>query len=332
MEKAIAVVVTHNRKILLSECIQALRNQTRKPDAILVINNGSTDNTEQWLQHQKDITFITQKNVGSGGGFNTGIDWAFKHNYYWIWCMDDDGYPKEDALEKILAADIETLCLRNCAVLNKTDKKTFVWKTGPYATIDDVDIKLIKGIGHPFNGTMLNRNIIERAGLPNPKLFVWGDESEYYWRIVKTNNIPVYTVADSIHYHPAANFTLRQDWNHEKNWKMYYYIRNRFIINQSKFNNKLLAFLNYCCFLMAIAGFVILCQKSEKVKKLGFILWPAIDAFSNNYSATPQIILSRLGSSTVINFRNSINNYVRGISGIFFESRELSHSHREANI
>ena len=58
MEKAIAIVVTYNRVNLLKECITALRNQTHKPDAILVINNGSTDDTAQWLQTQKDLLVI----------------------------------------------------------------------------------------------------------------------------------------------------------------------------------------------------------------------------------------------------------------------------------
>ena len=35
MDKVIAVVVTHNRRQQLSECIDALRRQTRKVDAIL---------------------------------------------------------------------------------------------------------------------------------------------------------------------------------------------------------------------------------------------------------------------------------------------------------
>ena len=222
MEKVIAVVVTYNRKILLSECITALRNQTRKPDAILVVNNGSTDDTEAWLLYQQDLFSVTQKNVGSSGGFNTAINWAYKQGYTWIWCMDDDGYPKEDALEKILEPEMDMLCLRNCAVLNKEDKKTFVWKTKQYVTIDTVDCKIIKGIGHPFNGTMLNRNIVERVGLPKPKLFLWGDETEYFWRIVKGNNIPVCTIADSIHYHPAAGFTFKNDWNYYTTWKMYF--------------------------------------------------------------------------------------------------------------
>lgn len=305
MEKVIAVVVTYNRKILLSECITALRNQTRKPDAILVVNNGSTDDTEPWLLSQQDLFTITQKNVGSSGGFNTAINWAYKQGYTWIWCMDDDGYPKEDALEKILEPELDILCLRNCAVLNIQDKKTFVWKTRQYATIDAVDCKIINGVGHPFNGTMLNRNIVERVGLPKPKLFLWGDETEYFWRIVRKNNIPVCTIADSIHYHPAAGFTFKNDWNYYTAWKMYFYVRNRFHIHKAKYNNTLIAFANYCCFLIAMAGAIVVYQKTDKFKKLGFIFWPAADAFSNNYKATPHTILTRLNLNSPISIKRS---------------------------
>ena len=302
MEKVIAVVVTYNRQKLLSECITALRNQTRKPDAILVVNNGSTDDTEAWLQSQPDLITITQKNLGSSGGFNTGISWAYKNSYTWIWCMDDDGYPKEDALENILAPALDMLCLRNCAVLNKEDKKTFVWKTKDYKTIDAVDCKIINGIGHPFNGTMLNRNIVERVGLPKPALFLWGDETEYYLRIVKKNNIPVCTIAGSIHYHPAAGFTYKNDWHYLSTWKMYFYIRNRFHIHKAKYNSGIMAFVNYCCFLVAMAGVIMVYQKTDKIKKLGFIFWPATDAFSSNFLATPQTILARLNAGSFISF------------------------------
>jgi GT2 family glycosyltransferase len=311
MEKAIAVVVSYNRQQLLSECITALRNQTQKLDAILVVNNGSTDNTESWLKDQPDVIFITQKNVGSSGGFNTGISWAFKNGYSWIWCMDDDGYPKEDALEKILAAETEPLCLRNCAVINKEDRKTFVWKTKNFATINDVDTNLIYGIGHPFNGTMIHRNIVERVGLPKASLFLWGDESEYLQRITRKNKIPVCTVANSIHYHPAAAFTYKADWDFSSSWKMYFYVRNRLHIHSSKFNTRLAALLSYCCFLIAVAGIVLLYQKTDKFKKLAFIFWPAIDAFTNDFSQDPSSILQRLNSSYKQRFNSGVSNYLR---------------------
>jgi rhamnopyranosyl-N-acetylglucosaminyl-diphospho-decaprenol beta-1,3/1,4-galactofuranosyltransferase len=320
MEKVIAVVVTYNRLSLLKECIIALKNQTKKADAILVINNGSTDETSNWLRDQNDLLVITQNNVGSGGGFETGIKWAYKNGYSWIWCMDDDGYPKEDALEKILEPELERLSLRNCAVLNKEDKNTFVWKTKHYKDINEVDCSIIKGIGHPFNGTMIHRNIVERVGVPKQNLFLWGDETEYYYRITKRNNIPVYTVTGSIHYHPASAFSYKHDWDYRNTWKMYYYIRNRFHVHETKFNNKLIALANYCCFLVAMAAVILVYQKTDKTKKLNFMLWPAMDALKKDFSANPTIILTRLANQT--SYSKSLTwlrlkNNVLSVAGIF---------------
>lgn len=301
MEKSIAVVVTFNRLHLLKECIKALRNQTTKPDAILVVNNGSTDDTGNWLQSQNDILVISQNNTGSGGGFETGISWGYKNGYTWIWCMDDDGRPKEDALEKILAPQLDSLCLRNCAVINIEDKKSFVWKTKHYQTVEEANGAIIEGVGHPFNGTLIHRNIVERVGVPRQSLFMWGDETEYYHRITSKNKIPVCTVSGSIHYHPAAAFSFKKDWDYRNAWKMYYYVRNRLHINRTRFNYQLLAWANYCCFLMAMVGVILLFQKTDKVKKINFLLWPVTDALKNDFSANPTLILSRLsGKETII--------------------------------
>ncbi len=306
MDKVIAVVVTYNRQLLLSQCINGLRNQTRKVDKIFVVNNGSTDNTQEWLSRQEDVEFITQKNVGGAGGFCTGVKTAFEKKYSWIWLMDDDGYPKEDALEKLLENDNEELCLRNCAVIDKEDRKSFVWRTGNHTSIDDVTDTIIKNVAHPFNGTLLHRKIIERVGFPKANLFLWGDETEYYFRIVRKNKIPFYTKTNSIHYHPASAYSYKNDWAFNSNWKMYYYIRNRLFILQTKFSESVLvAFIMYLVFLIAFAGTIILFQKTNKFKKLGFMLWPITDAFTNNCNATPTSILERLSSP-----QYSISNYL----------------------
>lgn len=314
MEKAIVVVVSYNRRVLLEECINALRKQTRPLDAILVVNNGSTDNTEAWLKEQKDVHYITQDNIGSGGGFHTGINWAVKNGYSWIWCMDDDGYPASNAFENLMDAPLDRLHLRNSAVINKEDKRSFVWKTGNYASIDAVENDLIHGIGHPFNGTLLNRWIIERVGLPKKELFLWGDESEYFQRIVAKNKIPVSTVASSIHYHPASAYSYKNDWDFASNWKMYFYIRNRFHTHKTQFGNKVLAVFNYCLFVAAFMGIVMVYQKTDKIKKLSFVFWPMKDAFVNNFQHTPTTILAGLKIADKPLFesqRRSITNYVR---------------------
>jgi rhamnopyranosyl-N-acetylglucosaminyl-diphospho-decaprenol beta-1,3/1,4-galactofuranosyltransferase len=295
MQRTIAVVVTHNRQQLLTECIDALRKQTHRLDKILVINNGSSDNTATWLNEQDDIAVITQDNRGSGDAFGKGIQWGYERGFEWIWCMDDDGYPKNDALKNLLTADIgNEIALLNCVVINKEDKRSFVWKTQQYTSLDNVDCELIHGKGHPFNGTLIHRKIIERVGVPEAKLFLWGDETEYYYRITRKNKIPVITVTSSIHFHPSSFFSLRKDWDYASSWKMYYYIRNRLAVHKSKFQNKAVAVVNYICFIVAFLGIILIFQKTNKFKKLAFLFWPLSDAIFNKYQSTPASILSRL--------------------------------------
>lgn len=317
MDKVIAVVVTYNRQQLLSNCIAAIKNQTRKVDNILVINNGSTDGTLQWLIKQEGIEYISQKNVGSGGGFHSGIKAAYEKGYTWMWLMDDDGYPKEDALEKLLENNNEELMLRNCAVVNKEDKKSFVWKTLNYKTIDEVKDSVINNVAHPFNGTLLNRKIVERVGLPEAKLFLWGDETEYYYRIIRKNSIPFCTISASIHYHPPTSFSYKKEWDFATGWKMYYYIRNRYHIHLSKFSAvRPWAYIMYAGFLFAFGIITLAYQKQNKFKKISFIFWPAIDALQNNFDATPSYILHRLNAPKH-SIAGKITAYVKAIKGSF---------------
>ena len=238
--------------------------------------------------------------------------------------MDDDGYPKEDALEMLFEGDANELCLRNCSVVNKEDKKSFVWKTGNYTSIDEVKDSTLKNVAHPFNGTLLHRKVIEKAGFPNANLFLWGDETEYFYRIVRKNKIPYYTKANSIHYHPASAYSYKNDWNFYNNWKMYYYVRNRFFILKSKFSKSLpLAFAMYLGFIIAFAGTILVFQKTNKLKKLTFILWPITHAFTNNCKATPSIILKKITAPAPYRPVNFLVQQIRTIIGI---SSELSSS------
>ena len=313
MEKAIAIVVSYNRLDLLKECISALKNQSRKLDGILVINNGSTDGTERWLNTIQDVFYITQANSGSGGGFQTGINWAYKNGYSWIWCMDDDGLPKEDAFEQLIKNVPNHQCLLNSAVINKEDKESFVWKTKNYSKLSEVTTSSIKGIGHPFNGTLIHRSIVANVGFPKANLFLWGDETEYYYRIVKQHKIPVYTITGSVHYHPSATFNLKQDWNFNACWKMYYYVRNRFHVHKAKHPLSVIAWINYISFLAAFFFATLVYQRTNRLKKLSFIAWPAKDAISNNFSATPSIILARFKTWELPGYGHTIQIFIRNV-------------------
>lgn len=320
MENVIAAVVTYNRLSLLRQCIEALRNQTHRPDQILVVDNGSTDGTAAWLDQQPDIVTIHQANIGGAGGFATAIEWSYRQGYHWIWCMDDDGYPQPQALEQLLFHEPHHRALLNCAVINKNDRSSFVWKTKNYKRIDEVQESLIEGVGHPFNGTLIHRAIVDRVGFPNKDFFLWGDETEYYYRIVRQAQIPVYTVSSALHYHPPTAFSLKQDWDYKSTWKMYYYIRNRFHVHRTKFSNRLLAWVFYTSFLLAFSGVILFWQKTDKLKKLAFVFWPAKDALLHNFSATPSFILQRLDSGYKKHSRSIWKEYIMDIGRFLWMS------------
>jgi len=315
MEKVIAIVVSHNRHQLLTECINAIRSQTIQPDAILVVNNGSADYTSVWLDNQADIIHLYQENIGSAGGYHSGIAWAIKNKFTWMWCMDDDGYPKSDALEKILSNTENGIALYNSAVLDKVDKKTFVRQTQHYTNIDEVNVNVIEGVSHPFNGTLIHHSIVEKVGLPNNKLFNQGAEAEYFFRITKRFNIPAKTIISSIHYHKPLSLDFSNEWNINSSVNLYYFIRNKYSILKTIHTNKLVALSAYVYFIITFIRTIFKHQKQQRALKMSFVLWPMMDALNNNYSAHPSFVIQKINHQYQSSFLTPI---VQSFRNLFY--------------
>lgn len=244
--KIVAVVVTYNRLTLLQECIQSLRNQTRKLDEIIIVNNSSTDGTFEWLNKQEDLTVITQENSGSAGGQHTGIKTAYEKGYDWIWCMDDDCRVSEYALSE-LVKHIQPNTVINCLVVSKSNPQKLAF--GLYDLKekifyeDYIDVKKKDCIDYAslFNGTLLPSQLVEKIGLPIQELFIKGDEIEYFHRI-KKNKFITKTIPTSLLYHPTPKIKIIKTilFNHRFEFldsiRRYYRARN-FILNYKKYHN-----------------------------------------------------------------------------------------------
>ena len=75
MSSICAIVVTHNRKEMLRECLAALADQTRQVDRILVVDNASSDGTRAMVEHDYrhvDLLHLPA-NEGGAGGFHEGM-------------------------------------------------------------------------------------------------------------------------------------------------------------------------------------------------------------------------------------------------------------------
>ena len=244
--KTAGVVVTYNRKEELVKNIRAILSQSYVVDRYYIIDNHSSDNTEQLLKEEgildnQVIKYVYLKeNIGGSGGFYTGLKMAYEDGYDFICLMDDDGRPADDKMmetlvnraEKVYSAN--KLLLLNSLVCGPDDILSFGLNGGiktKQIAAEREKNNLIVGTINPFNGTLVSKELVEKIGYPNKDFFIKGDEQDYYYRALKANAF-VATVFDSNYYHPVLErkyFKIlgkTKKGSTEAPWKEYYRARN----------------------------------------------------------------------------------------------------------
>lgn len=250
-KKIIAVIVTYNRLELLKRAIKYVQNQTYALTEIIVINNGSTDGTSEWLAQENKITVINQANVGGAGGFYTGIKTAYTHGADWIWCMDDDVYPTDSCLDTLLSYvdkinNIGIICprrLQNGAIVYGETKSFNL--TNPLRPLNNFlsenevgREELVQIEGMAFEGPLISRSVVDRIGYPNRDLFIFFDDSDYSYRAVLAGFYVMYCKNAILNKElfPVKKMKAKE---YRNNWKLFYDIRNKAFFSKSYGKNKI---------------------------------------------------------------------------------------------
>ncbi|MBD8069402.1 glycosyltransferase [Bacillus sp. PS06] len=219
-----AIVVTFNRKNDLLICIDALIKQSKELDQIIIIDNASSDGTQELLMendylNNKKINYIRlERNAGGAGGFYEGISEALKGDFEYVWLMDDDGIPATDSLEKLVQVSNEkSLDIAGPVVIDITNNENLSFGLGEkFTNIKELnsfkDDKIIPNLLNPFNGTLISKKVIDSIGNIKKEMFIWGDEVEYIER-AKYNGFKVGTVIDAKHFHPKNKGTFKNLFN-----------------------------------------------------------------------------------------------------------------------
>jgi glycosyltransferase involved in cell wall biosynthesis len=90
------IIPTFNRVALLKETVQSVRNQTFRDFELIVVNDGSSDGTAQWLDGQPDLRVFTQENRGIAASRNKG---AAAARGLWLAFLDHDDLWAPEKLE-----------------------------------------------------------------------------------------------------------------------------------------------------------------------------------------------------------------------------------------
>jgi rhamnopyranosyl-N-acetylglucosaminyl-diphospho-decaprenol beta-1,3/1,4-galactofuranosyltransferase len=231
-----AIVVTHNRKELLRECLAALRAQTRAPEGVLVVDNASTDGTEEMVRAEvSDVELLRlDTNEGSAGGFHEGMKRAHADGAEWMWLMDDDTIPEPDALAELLGALPRLAPEVPSMLVSKT-----LWRDGrvhpmntpwphrksPARMIEGASRGLMPLRSATWVSLLVHRGAVDRHGLPLKHFFIWSDDIDYTGRVLFRE--PGYLVPTSVVVHktesPYTAMAAAPD-------RFYFHVRNTLYI------------------------------------------------------------------------------------------------------
>ncbi len=240
------VVVTYNRASLLTRMLAGLAALDRAPDAVIVVDNASTDHTATVLGTATGLplqVITTEENLGGAGGFHRGMQAAYEQGYDRIWLLDDDVVPAPDCLSVLLAVDDG---LADCLMVVREDTsgrlvekaalkfdlrnplrikpKTAMVET-TYGTRAAMPA-LVELENIPFEGFLVRRQVVEAIGLPDPSFFIFYDDVDFALR-ARRAGFRIYGVRDAVLVR-QLEFDQQLDL---AGWKGYYMYRNLFTIH-----------------------------------------------------------------------------------------------------
>jgi GT2 family glycosyltransferase len=100
------VVLTFDSRNDVGACLEALRVQVRPGDAVLVVDNGSSDGTVDAVRRAHPWAELIENgaNLGYAAGNNAGIRLALERGFDAILVLNPDAVPEPEAVEMLLEA------------------------------------------------------------------------------------------------------------------------------------------------------------------------------------------------------------------------------------
>jgi len=127
MNQIVSVIIPiYNSSIFLSECIESVITQTYENLEIILVNDGSTDNSidicNNYKKIDKRIIVINQKNCGVSCARNNGLNKSIGE---YIYFLDSDDYIDKELISKFIKK-VKESGLNIVALLPYTIKKTLM--------------------------------------------------------------------------------------------------------------------------------------------------------------------------------------------------------------
>jgi len=169
------VTPAYNQGIFLRDTIESVLSQDYPNIELLVLNDGSTDNTEEILkEYTGRIRWETQKNMGQTATINKG--WRNTSGEIITWLNSDDTYLPGAVKAGVayLLAHPETGIVFADSVFTEADG-THLERTRPLPPFDYT--RFVTGCENPISqpSSFIRRSVMEKAGELDPSYYYFMD-------------------------------------------------------------------------------------------------------------------------------------------------------------
>lgn len=183
------IIPIYNRARTISVAIDSLLSQSFKDFEIILINDGSTDNTEEvlekYIKQDKRIKLFIQENSGVSSARNLGL--RMSEGQYITFLDSDDFYDPtylEELYIRIQEKDAE-ICF--CGY-NKIYEGTKVKNKTVFTEKNVLTNYLFGKLNVHISGWMIKKELLELHGLRFTEGLSWGEDVEFICKVLLNSN------------------------------------------------------------------------------------------------------------------------------------------------
>ncbi len=287
------IVLNWNRLQETLECLKHIRNLTYSNLEIIIVDNGSVDDSKQRLQQEKGIIFIDNpSNRGFTGGHIDGLQHA-KGEF--ILLLNNDAVIKPDYIDKALPhfADSQVAAVGGRAYF-WDDQYPALNETNPYYAYQEINPITAEGIFTQHDGeivrevnmvsgsgVVIRRSVINEVGYLYEPFFAYYEETDLFARMKRAGY--------KILYSPELGIWHKNGSSSSPYFQFHQLFKNRFLFAVRNFDS-----VSLPKFLKSYAGTGIRSTIYRLKRSENQVLHKAFsNAFLKNLLLSPRAFASR---------------------------------------